>query len=57
MLAPVFVVVVVIMGTRVVSITDGFLEGLHSVCCGIGCEQTCFWPFLNPFDGGLTVGW
>ena len=54
-LAPAFVVVVVaIVGTRVASVTDDFLEGLRSACCGIGCEQTCFWPFFffNPFDGG-----
>ena len=54
-LAPAFVVVVVaIVGARVASMTDDFLEGLRSACCGIGCEQTCFWPFFffNPFDGG-----
>lgn len=55
MLAPAFVVVVVaIVGTRVTSVTDDFLEGLRSVCCGIGCEQTCFWPFLNPFDSEMA---
>ena len=31
-----------VVGAVVVGATNGFLEGLHSVRRGIGCEQTCF---------------